>query len=140
MPESRCLDSVEQAHKLLDFDRDQPYLKCFSKVSDALNKPPTTRASARGGSSERTTGGLSTANLAGLGGSEVSMHLGIFLNCHTLQSIIIIPQVGIFAGIGRARRSGSAAAHATAAVYESGVDWIENLAFIELMPYPRSIA
>ncbi|KIH66031.1 hypothetical protein ANCDUO_03640 [Ancylostoma duodenale] len=45
------------------------------KVNDALNKPPTTRASARGGSSERTTGGLSTANLAGLGSSEVSMFL-----------------------------------------------------------------
>ncbi|KAK6014908.1 hypothetical protein OSTOST_19699, partial [Ostertagia ostertagi] len=41
------------------------------KVNDALNKPPTTRATARGGSSERTTGGLSTANLAGLSGSEV---------------------------------------------------------------------
>ncbi|VDO23390.1 unnamed protein product [Haemonchus placei] len=41
------------------------------QVNDALNKPPTTRASARGGSSERSTGGLSTANLAGLSGSEV---------------------------------------------------------------------
>ncbi|EPB76067.1 adhesion regulating molecule region [Ancylostoma ceylanicum] len=46
------------------------------KVNDALNKPPTTRASARGGSSERTTGGLSTANLAGLGGSEELGALG----------------------------------------------------------------
>ncbi|KIH60611.1 adhesion regulating molecule region [Ancylostoma duodenale] len=42
------------------------------KVNDALNKPPTTRASARGGSSERTTGGLSTANLAGLGSISAS--------------------------------------------------------------------
>ncbi|KAK6742381.1 hypothetical protein RB195_009944 [Necator americanus] len=46
------------------------------KVNDALNKPPTTRASARGGSSERTTGGLSTANLAGLSGSEELGALG----------------------------------------------------------------
>ncbi|KAK6029894.1 hypothetical protein OSTOST_03987 [Ostertagia ostertagi] len=46
------------------------------KVNDALNKPPTTRATARGGSSERTTGGLSTANLAGLSGSEELGALG----------------------------------------------------------------
>uniref|UniRef100_W6NB91 Adhesion regulating molecule domain containing protein n=1 Tax=Haemonchus contortus TaxID=6289 RepID=W6NB91_HAECO len=46
------------------------------KVNDALNKPPTTRASARGGSSERSTGGLSTANLAGLSGSEELGALG----------------------------------------------------------------
>lgn len=46
------------------------------KVNDALNKPPTTRATARGGSSERAAGGLSTANLAGLSGSEELGALG----------------------------------------------------------------
>lgn len=46
------------------------------KVNDALNKPPTTRATARGGSSERATGGLTTANLAGLSGTEELGALG----------------------------------------------------------------
>ncbi|CAJ0598436.1 unnamed protein product [Cylicocyclus nassatus] len=74
------------------------------KVNDALNKPPTTRASARGGSSERATGGLSTANLAGLGGSEELGALGgldqqqlmqllQFMNQGSSDSPSLVPQI-----------------------------------------------
>ncbi|RCN48176.1 adhesion regulating molecule region [Ancylostoma caninum] len=74
------------------------------KVNDALNKPPTTRASARGGSSERTTGGLSTANLAGLGASEELGALGgldqqqlmqllQFMNQGSSDSPSLVPQI-----------------------------------------------
>ncbi|KHJ97330.1 adhesion regulating molecule region [Oesophagostomum dentatum] len=74
------------------------------KVNDALNKPPTARASARGGSSERATGGLSTANLAGLSGSEELGALGgldqqqlmqllQFMNQGSSDSPSLVPQI-----------------------------------------------
>ncbi|VDM56984.1 unnamed protein product [Angiostrongylus costaricensis] len=82
-----------------DADRD-----LCKKVNDTLNKPPTTRASARGGSSERTTGALSTANLAGLGGNEELGALGgldqqqlmqllQFMNQGNSDSPTLVPQV-----------------------------------------------
>ncbi|KJH49054.1 adhesion regulating molecule region [Dictyocaulus viviparus] len=82
-----------------DADRD-----LCKKVNDTLNKPPTTRASARGGSSERSTGGLSTANIAGLGGSEELGALGgldqqqlmqllQFMNQGSTDSPTLVPQM-----------------------------------------------
>ncbi|WKX98539.1 hypothetical protein Q1695_013877 [Nippostrongylus brasiliensis] len=90
------------------------------KVNDALNKPPTTRATARGGSSERSTAGLSTANLAGLSGSEELGALGgldqqqlmqllQFMNQGSSDSPSLVPQApGSTTERGSSGTSGSA--------------------------------
>ncbi|VDM83933.1 unnamed protein product [Strongylus vulgaris] len=85
------------------------------KVNDALNKPPTTRASARGGSSERNTGGLSTANLAGLGGSEELGALGGLDQQQLMQLLQFMNQVRIRSSW----RAGPTTAYATAPIHES---------------------